>query len=296
MLRQLTYFQAIVRNNSFSAAAEECHISQSAISQQIQALERDLGFLLFLRKNRKFELTPAGEHFYKKSLIVMADYEQLCREAARIANKEHTALTMGVLRGYIGTALHAAMAAFNETYPTVEIRIIEGNHEELYEFLKTEKADVVFNDQRRAFSDEYVNLVLADVAMYIEIAARNPVAGLDTISPHELKNMPCILISSKEQQATERNYYRDVMGFQGEFLFAETIEQARLLISSGKGFMPIAGESELGSLSASISRIPLYRNQSPMHQRFCAFWKADNSGYYIEELASMLKKQFGKHK
>ena len=49
MLRQIQYFQAVVRNNSFSRAAEECHISQSAISQQVQALERELGFLLLER-------------------------------------------------------------------------------------------------------------------------------------------------------------------------------------------------------------------------------------------------------
>lgn len=44
MIRRIRYYQAVVRNNSFSEAAEECHVSQSAISQQIQALERELGF------------------------------------------------------------------------------------------------------------------------------------------------------------------------------------------------------------------------------------------------------------
>ena len=63
MIRQMKYFQAVVHNNSFSKAAEECHISQSAISQQIQALERELGFHLLKRKNRKFILTSAGEYF-----------------------------------------------------------------------------------------------------------------------------------------------------------------------------------------------------------------------------------------
>ena len=54
MIRQIKYFQAVVQNNSFSEAAEECHISQSAISQQVQALERELGFSLLERRNRKF--------------------------------------------------------------------------------------------------------------------------------------------------------------------------------------------------------------------------------------------------
>ena len=85
MLRQIKYFQSVVKRNSFSEAAEECHISQSAISQQIKALENELGFQLLERKNRKFSLTPAGEYFYKKSLILVADYEQLCSDAEKIA-------------------------------------------------------------------------------------------------------------------------------------------------------------------------------------------------------------------
>ena len=95
MLRQIKYFQSVVHNNSFSEAAEECHISQSAISQQIKSLESELGVHLLERKNRKFTLTPAGEHFYKKSLILVADYEQLCRETLKIASGNETVLRIG---------------------------------------------------------------------------------------------------------------------------------------------------------------------------------------------------------
>lgn len=63
MLKQLKYFQSVVRLGSFSAAAEENFISQSAISQQVQSLERELGFALLVRKNRSFSLTPVGEYF-----------------------------------------------------------------------------------------------------------------------------------------------------------------------------------------------------------------------------------------
>ena len=56
MFRQIRYFQSVVRLKSFSKAAEENFISQSAVSQQIQALERELGFPLFERRNRSFEL------------------------------------------------------------------------------------------------------------------------------------------------------------------------------------------------------------------------------------------------
>ncbi len=62
MLKQIKYFLAVIDCNSFTEAAEQCFISQSAISQQISALESDLGVKLINREIRKFSLTPAGEY------------------------------------------------------------------------------------------------------------------------------------------------------------------------------------------------------------------------------------------
>ena len=59
MFKQIKYFQAVVRCKSFTEAAEECYIYQSAISQQIQALKNELGVKLLKREKRKFFLTPA---------------------------------------------------------------------------------------------------------------------------------------------------------------------------------------------------------------------------------------------
>ena len=63
MLKQLKYFQSVVRLNSFSEAAEAHYISQSAISQQIQALERELGFPLLTRKKPPLHADARGRLF-----------------------------------------------------------------------------------------------------------------------------------------------------------------------------------------------------------------------------------------
>ena len=102
MLKQLKYFQSVVRLGSFSAAAEENFISQSAISQQVQSLERELGFALLVRKNRSFSLTPAGEYFYRKSLLLTPDCDRMCAEAAKISKGEAASLKIGYLRTYAG--------------------------------------------------------------------------------------------------------------------------------------------------------------------------------------------------
>ena len=139
----MKYFQSIVKNKSFTEAAEECYISQSAISQQMKALERELGVTLFNRDNRRFSLTPAGEHFYERSLVLIEDFEKLCRETARIARKDTAELHIGYLKCYGGQEFQLAVAAFLERYPKVSIQIMNGNHEELYDCL-------LYTSKRRA--------------------------------------------------------------------------------------------------------------------------------------------------
>ncbi len=294
MIRQMKYFQSIVRNNSFSEAAEECHISQSAISQQLQALERELGFQLLERKNRKFSLTPAGEHFYQKSIILVADYEQLCRETAKIARDDKAVLRVGYLRSYNGGEFHQALEEFARKYPEVTVQIEHGNHEELYHLLISGQIDIAFNDQRRKFFDAYVNLILETTHSSIEISSASPLAALSKITPQELKNIPCILVTSPSQQETEREYYHNAVGFQGEFIFAENLEAARLLVISGKGFLPIEGNGQIMNFGTSITRIPLFQNGKQITRNYCAFWKKDNSGYYVDEFADILKSKFEK--
>ena len=86
LLRQLKYFVTIVDCNSFTEAAEKCFISQSAISQQIAALEEDLGVKLIKRENRKFTLTQAGEYFYQQSKAVLERLDEIKRETARLGS------------------------------------------------------------------------------------------------------------------------------------------------------------------------------------------------------------------
>lgn len=292
MFKQIKYFQAVVRCGSFTEAAQECYISQSAISQQIQALEQELGIKLLDRKNRKFSVTPAGEYFYKKSLVLTSDFEKLCRETVRIAHEDDPRLCIGYLRCYSGKEFHQAVAEFTEKYPDTEIHIMNGNHEELYEELRLGRVDLVLNDQRRAFSDEYVNSILMTSECWIEVSGRSPIAGMESVNVQDLKDIPCILVASQSQRENEQSYYRDIVGISGDFLFAENLEEARLLVIGGKGFMPVEGRGNMMQFGTTLQHVRLLRNGKPIKRNYCAFWKADNSGYHVEEFAGILKAKF----
>lgn len=153
----MKYFQAIVRCQNFTKAAEECYISQSAISQQLQALEKDLGIKLLERKGRKFELTAAGEFFYRKSLVLVNDFDRIYRETLNIANGGEKKISIGYLHYFNKNQLINTVAEFKEKYPEISMNLIQGTHEELYELLRDGKIDIAINDLRRKPSDQYVN-------------------------------------------------------------------------------------------------------------------------------------------
>ncbi|MBO6159547.1 MAG: LysR family transcriptional regulator [Firmicutes bacterium] len=292
LFRQIQYFQAVVEKHSFSEAAEICHISQSAISQQIKALEEDLGVTLLDRKGRSFALTPAGSHFYRKSLVILSDMDLIIKETKRIAKGEIFELKLGYLSTYSGTEFQDAIAAFSQKYPDIDLSIRTGNHEDLYTWLISGQIDLVLNDQRRVFSRDYHNLVLEEAKTFIEISSHHPFSKLESIEVSDLKNMPCIIVAGPGQEQTEADYYKGAFGFSGGFIFVRSMPEARLVAASGRGFLPLDDTRDEIYFDKSISRLPLTLRGERVTRKYCAFWSIENSGYYIEEFAEILKTHF----
>ena len=135
-------------------------------------------------------------------------------------------------------------------------------------------------------------MILDSNQMYIELAARNAMTELSSVTVQELKNLPCILVASKEQQTTEQEFYQTIIGIPSEILFAENLEEARLMVISGQVFFPVEGSTPAITFGTSIRRVPLCRGEEPIVRNYCLFWKKDNSGYYVEEFADVLKSKF----
>ena len=291
MIKQIKYFQSVVRLKNFTKAADENFISQSAISQQIQSLEKDLGVKLLQREGRKFSLTPAGEFFYKKSLVLINDFERICHETLNISTGGKQKISLGYLRHYHGEELQKSIAQFNEKFPEVFIELLQGTHEELYNFLRMGKADFVFSDLRRKPSDQYVNFFLADKFFYAELPAKNPLAQLEKISADDLKNTPIILITPPSEQHNEEIFYREYFGIKSEFLFAENLEEAHLMVVANRGYFPAEFKNPPQN-SDLVKFVPIFFNNNHLERKYFLFWKIESTQKYLEIFAEILKNNF----
>lgn len=97
---QLEYFTAVAETLSFTRASELCHVAQPAISQQIQSLEKELGFSLFVRSTKGVELTPPppGRQYHQDISSVLAALRRADQHAAAIAHGQAGTLDIGVAR------------------------------------------------------------------------------------------------------------------------------------------------------------------------------------------------------
>lgn len=79
-MNKLIYFISVADNLNFTKAAKECYLAQSAISQQINSLEQELGFQLFTRTSKNVELTEAGKVFYDGVKNVVKEYKNTVKK------------------------------------------------------------------------------------------------------------------------------------------------------------------------------------------------------------------------
>lgn len=291
LFRQMQYFVAVADCGSFTEAAERCYISQSAVSQQIAALEADLGVKLLEREGRKVSLTPAGKYFYGRCRAILSEVEEARAETLRLASDGELRLDIGYLSGYDGRELQGAVVEFSGLYPEVLVNAFEGTHEALYRAVRSGEANFLLSDARRAFSDEYENYILAQAPARIDVSATHPLAGQAQVTAEQLERYPCILVSDPVSQESERAFYAEDLGIGRQFLFAAGLNEARLLAMSGRGYLLV--DSVAPAAEPPLARLEVRRNDgSPIVRTYCAFWQKRRSNYYLEEFASILRAHF----
>ncbi len=121
-LKAVHYFDTAVRHQSFTAAAQALHVTQSAVSRMIQTLESELGVALFTRQGRLITLTPAGEVFARKSRQAIDLIAQASQQAR--AQSAEQALTIGVNPAFAARWLVPRLPDFQRLHPHIHLHLV----------------------------------------------------------------------------------------------------------------------------------------------------------------------------
>lgn len=132
-LRQLRYVVAVAETRHISRAAEQLHIAQPSLSQQIAKLERELGVPLFSRHTSGVELTDAGARFVERARRILDLVADLQREMADVAELKKGRLVIGSLPVTGAHVLPRVLPAFRARYPGIEVQLVEETTAQLIE-------------------------------------------------------------------------------------------------------------------------------------------------------------------
>lgn len=203
--RKINYFMDVVKEGSFSAAAKKRYLSQSALSQQIAALEEELSVVLFDRSGYRPILTEEGKLFYQGCLSISEQCENLL-QAVREAS--HKTVRVGFTGSFENRELLQVVNQFKKKEPSVEISFVKGDFGETLKNLLDNKVDISFGiDSEFKYNKEISYDILFPYEMCVICSHSHALAKLPSIDIDMLKNQEFISLSKKNGKGFYKDFY-----------------------------------------------------------------------------------------
>lgn len=194
-LRHLRYFVAVAEELSFTRAAERLHIGQPPLSQQIQALEAEVGAQLLERSKRWVRLTEPGKLFLADARRVLALSEQAVATARRAQRGEAGELRIGFTFSTPFTPLFATVInRYRQRYPDVTLTLHEMATSPQIAAIEQRQLDLGFvRPPEAAVPDSVVLATLRHDPLVAVLAADSPLAGQAQVRVADLQGQPFIM-------------------------------------------------------------------------------------------------------
>jgi DNA-binding transcriptional LysR family regulator len=189
-VRRLRVLQEVVTRGSFSAAADSLHLSQSAVSQQIAVLEREVGVPLLERTSEGPKLTNAGEALMSHGEAVICRLEEAERELAQIAGLEGGRLRLASFPTASATLMTRALSLFRQRFPSIELQFSEDEPEDSFPGLKRGDFDLAVVFDYPAFPLDFARDVEAELIyeepMRVALPPGHPLAAAKSVRIEDL--------------------------------------------------------------------------------------------------------------
>src|ERR671917_2064054 len=287
-VRRMRVLREVAVRGSFSAAAESLSFTQSAVSQQIAALEREAGTILVQRSARGVRLTEAGEALVRHADAVLARLAEAEAELEAIAGLRGGRLRMAAFESAAATIMPVAIAAFAKAHPAVELSMSLEEPEDAVAALRAGDIDLAVTfgagKQEDRFGDGVEHHHLLEDPMYLVLPQDHPLArkrgirladmadepwigGAPNCECNKMITQACMRFGFEPRIAVETDDYSAVQGF----------------VAAGVGVSLLA-ELGLRTVRDDIVVRDLGR-ETPVRQ----IYAAANGGYRTPATAAMLE-------
>lgn len=172
--KQLRAFLAVAQTLSFAQACERLHLSQSALSLTIKALEEGLGGRLFSRTTRAVSLTPEGEALLPLARRLLADWDNAEDELRQRFTLKQGRVALASMPSFAGNLLPAVLRVFSDQYPSISVTVHDVINEQVMDMVRDRHVElgIAFEPEPSTpltftplYTDRFVAVVPADSAL-----------------------------------------------------------------------------------------------------------------------------------
>ena len=294
---QLKYFIAAATLQSFTKAAEQFFITQTAMTQQIRALEKSVGCPLFDRTTRPITLTPAGDSFLRDAKAILERMEASIVRAREANTGLCGTIRIGYVRGYERSSLSEILRAFHNSYPNVLLSLYRNTTDALSTALVNQELDLIvtWDSTNLAAEDTVGSLILEEARLVAALYPGHSLSGRRSISRKDLKGEKLLYMSPSDSpdsygDGVVMNLYHEA-GFVPDIVFRSSdIESILIMVAAEEGISVLPDYSTRKLTNAdNLVFIPMEGKAEV--ERITACWRRDNQNPVLQRLISHLEKE-----
>ncbi|USK68551.1 LysR family transcriptional regulator [Peribacillus asahii] len=291
----LSVFISVADKRNFSRAAEELHMTQPAVSQQIQQLEKHVGSKLLLRTNKSVQLTKAGEIVYLHAKEITGLYKRMSMLVNELNNEPTGPLKIGASYTFGEYVLPHILARMKNLFPNIFPSVQIGNTRDIAKAIASHEIDVGIVEGEISLRNIYIKSVSTD-QMYIVAGGKYPIYFNKEVTRRQVEQENWIVreVGSGTREATETLFQSlqirpsKLMEFGSTQLIKEAVEAG--LGISYLSELTVKKERILGTIQVlNVKGTPIKRNFSVITESVESHTKSMN--LFIELIEKYLKNQ-----
>ena len=274
-IERFQYFVEVANAKSITAAARRCYISQTALCQQMDALERELDVRLLERTKTGTSLTAAGERLLPRAQALLRDYQEIGRLFDREKERENK-----IVVAYTGPIeqqlLLSAIPEFHRLRPEADIQIRQRPLPAMGRELENSECDLALSLPGEVEAKGFRHTTIMEKPICVALSARSPLAEKPLLHLEDLRGSRMILLRSDacvHASGQIQQWLKECGWKPACFLYADTIENQLLMVNLDQGLtlvpeghypegirlIPLVGEEPLIHRTEAV-----YRDPSPL--------------------------------
>lgn len=297
-LRHLRYFVAVAEALNFRRAAQAIHVAQPALSKQVKDLEHEIGAQLLDRNTGGVVLTDAGAVFLEEARDILERVDMAAKAAREAQAGRAGRLTVGSLGAVSASFLPAALAAFRQRFPAIEVSLHEAPAPDQIHALQSRLIQLGFTiDQREAQVPGLSSTEIASARFALALGRGHRLAGNATVSLADLSDETFLCLSGSERHRLHQNVTEAIFAARGirhrPIKRVNGLESLVTLVAGGHGvslllpFPPAAAREDLvfrrvkeqgDDLLVHIMAVWPSRGSSPLVRNFIEVLRQQSAG------------------